>query len=1121
MSELQAISKAKAKSKSNHSHSSDSGDVSSSKHKASTQLGSFYSAGPILSLSSLVQAKVTIGHPNDQYEHEANTVAETITNGREVPSISRISSYGQGSFAQRKEEPVQTLPVQLQVEEEEEPVQTLPIQRQADQEEEPVQTLLVQRQADQEEEPVQTLPVQRQAEEEEKEEEEELVQTKPISDEITPQIQRQEAAEEEEELVQAKPITEQTPPLIQRQAERAGEEEKEEVVQPRSETNTTSSDPVRYVQRAVAWIQAKLRIGQPGDRYEQEADRVAEQVMRMPKPRVQRQPIEAEEEEEIQTKPVIEQITPLVQKQVKKEEKEQVQTKPITEQITPLVQVQRQKKPEDEETLQAKSLSEEITPLGQRQIEPVKEEEELQAKATSGHLSEVNSNLESQIQSLKGGGQPLSENERAFFEPRFGRDFSQVRLHTDTRAAESARAVNARAFTMGRDVVFGEGQYEPGKVQGRRLIGHELTHVVQQNMLSRGCGYSEAARGKQLLAQIPVLQQTDGNIRIIQREPDDELTKKKRHRLRYGPAAMRKHHLIPQEINRYRRYRRFAHRLADMGVDIHQKIIYIPNQLHKKVHQGPRGGKWNSEMIRWFRKNPNFTRVELESHLKEMKRKYNIPKSAQTFMRRYGRKERKGKTLLGRYKRRKRGIKGKRSTRSITLPPAKRMRTRRKKRTIKRTPSMKKPSPGLGSSPKKLSIRPRYRVRLGNFRNRMKSSNRMLSAWNRSIRRGGRGGGQLIVVLTNLAMIYLFGDIERKFEKALLKEKVELIKKEVFYSLVILELVTIALKAKNPGKPIYLNISITSEKRTYFEADDGEGEDYDIKLDGVRVGLKNINTTKRGGYQSGFTTIFYETQTQSVELDVPEIIIPTHIKEYLSELENADTSNLSNIELQFHIQEIDILQDLVATLNSLEAFPLSKDDDYGYSTDDYRSIAISGEIVNIIRGSLIPQLEKLDKWQELKESVIGITEDAGMRMADIEKEISTIKFTPLESLLQKQEYEALARVIFLQQGSETVLLTKEEIEKLSEKIIAEGQRADIYAERLDTLSADHSYLAQRLSEIEMDLGYTDQLEIQKSLWDERQLIFTILELEKRATLGNTNDEIDALLDKRDRLLEQF
>ena len=107
-------------------------------------------------------------------------------------------------------------------------------------------------------------------------------------------------------------------------------------------------------------------------------------------------------------------------------------------------------------------------------------EEELQAKSNSDRTSEIHPSLESRIQSIKGGGQPLSTNERTFFEPRFGRDFSQVRMHTDERAAESARAVNAKDFTMGRDMVFGTGQYMPRTTRGKRLVAHELTHVMQQ-----------------------------------------------------------------------------------------------------------------------------------------------------------------------------------------------------------------------------------------------------------------------------------------------------------------------------------------------------------------------------------------------------------------------------------------------------------------------------------------------------------------------------------------------------------------------------------------------------------------------------------------------------------------
>jgi hypothetical protein len=81
---------------------------------------------------------------------------------------------------------------------------------------------------------------------------------------------------------------------------------------------------------------------------------------------------------------------------------------------------------------------------------------------------------------LRSPGQSLDANSRAFMEPRFGHDFSGVRVHADARAAESARAVNALAYTVGRDVVFGVGQYAPSTSYGQRLLAHELTHVAQQ-----------------------------------------------------------------------------------------------------------------------------------------------------------------------------------------------------------------------------------------------------------------------------------------------------------------------------------------------------------------------------------------------------------------------------------------------------------------------------------------------------------------------------------------------------------------------------------------------------------------------------------------------------------------
>ena len=78
-------------------------------------------------------------------------------------------------------------------------------------------------------------------------------------------------------------------------------------------------------------------------------------------------------------------------------------------------------------------------------------------------------------------GRPLDPSTCASMEPRFGHDFSRVRLHNGVRAAESARAVSALAYTVGNDIVFAEGQFAPQTALGQRLLAHELTHVIQQS----------------------------------------------------------------------------------------------------------------------------------------------------------------------------------------------------------------------------------------------------------------------------------------------------------------------------------------------------------------------------------------------------------------------------------------------------------------------------------------------------------------------------------------------------------------------------------------------------------------------------------------------------------------
>lgn len=193
------------------------------------------------------------------------------------------------------------------------------------------------------------------------------------------------------------------------------------------------------------FIQPKLRIGEPDDQYEQEADRVADRVMTMPEPKqasnngqwslgggrgkgsiIQRQTAECPECGDAEEG---------IQRQVDSEEEE----------------------------------------------EPEKEEEEpLQAKFMSNKSPPVTPGFKGRIQSMRGRGQPLSASTRAFFEPRFGHDFGSVRVHTGGEASETARAINAKAFTWGSHITFNQSQYSPNTVLGKRLLAHELVHTIQQ-----------------------------------------------------------------------------------------------------------------------------------------------------------------------------------------------------------------------------------------------------------------------------------------------------------------------------------------------------------------------------------------------------------------------------------------------------------------------------------------------------------------------------------------------------------------------------------------------------------------------------------------------------------------
>lgn len=176
-------------------------------------------------------------------------------------------------------------------------------------------------------------------------------------------------------------------------------------------------------------VQAKLMVNAPGDEYEQEADRVAEQVMRMPAVRGEKL---EDEESEVMTRPLGSSIQSKVWDEDELEEEEPgVMTKPY------------------------------LTRRGNGPFE-------------------VGEDFERPLRASRGQGEPLPAGLREEFEAKFGADFGGVRVHSDAESDELNRSMQAKAFTAGQDVFFRQGAYNPESQGGQELIAHELTHLVQQ-----------------------------------------------------------------------------------------------------------------------------------------------------------------------------------------------------------------------------------------------------------------------------------------------------------------------------------------------------------------------------------------------------------------------------------------------------------------------------------------------------------------------------------------------------------------------------------------------------------------------------------------------------------------
>jgi hypothetical protein len=243
---------------------------------------------------------------------------------------------------------------------------------------------------------------------------------------------------------------------VQRQQDLNSSQEKEIPSYSRNAADSLAANVMRSMEEGKdsdemsleAGVQTKLTVGAVGDKYEQEADRVAAQVMSMS--------------------------------------------------VAPDHSPQVQRFGEEDNPVQRWSLAQSITPVVQRQVDEQVQMRSLVQRAFQGGGNEASGDIESRLNASKGGGSALAPEVRTFMEPRFGADFSSVRVHTGGEAVQMNQELGAQAFTHGSDVYFGQGK-SPGN---NELTAHELTHVVQQNaVIQRQENFEHRELQKQQLVQ--------------------------------------------------------------------------------------------------------------------------------------------------------------------------------------------------------------------------------------------------------------------------------------------------------------------------------------------------------------------------------------------------------------------------------------------------------------------------------------------------------------------------------------------------------------------------------------------------------------------------------------------
>jgi Domain of unknown function (DUF4157)/Putative amidase domain len=236
-------------------------------------------------------------------------------------------------------------------------------------------------------------------------------------------------------------------------------------------------------------IQTKLKIGEPGDKYEQEADRIADEVMRMPEPSDQRQ-VEPEEEEMVQRKAINSQFTALIQRQALPNIDEKEDKEGVNQSSTNPIQLASDPAPppelvlDDEETTAAEPaglIEDTGQALAEMEVGNLTDKEPEEESVQTSSVEPVSRKINPRnIKFSLGTGHPLDYAIRSPMESFFRQDLAHVRIHSDARADRLARSLRAHALTVGEHIAFATARYQPGTVEGKQLLAHELTHVMQQ-----------------------------------------------------------------------------------------------------------------------------------------------------------------------------------------------------------------------------------------------------------------------------------------------------------------------------------------------------------------------------------------------------------------------------------------------------------------------------------------------------------------------------------------------------------------------------------------------------------------------------------------------------------------